>query len=138
MENCTATPHYFIDVYFFNYTCHLLIPVSRPSILEADINAIATVLRNGYVSGDAPNVANFENAFAGVVNRTHGIAVYSCSVALDLGLQALDLQNSDEVIVPSFNIATYLFAVLRTMIAAIDPSTFISSMNEPMHTTLLQ
>ena len=92
----------------------MLIPVSRPSITEEDVNAVATVLRNGYVSGDAPIVADFENAFAGAVNRTHGIAVSNGSIALDLALHALDLQIGDEVIVPSFTIASCLFAVLRT------------------------
>ena len=62
----------------------MLIPVSRPSITEEDVNAVATTLRNGYVSGDAPNVTDFENAFAAAVNRRYGIAVSNGSVALDL------------------------------------------------------
>ena len=92
----------------------MLIPVSRPFITEEDVNAVASVLRDGFVSGDAPIVAEFERAFASVVKRKYGIAVSNGSVALDLALYALDLKEGDEVIIPSFTIASCLFAVLRT------------------------
>lgn len=91
-----------------------MIPVSRPCITDADIGAVTDVLRQGFVSGDAPIVAEFEKAFAAAVHRKHGIAVSNGSVALDLALHALDLETGDEVIIPSFTIASCLFAVLRT------------------------
>jgi len=92
----------------------MMIPVSRPCVTDADVNAVADILRQGFVSGDAPIVAEFEKAFAAAVHREHGIAVSNGSVALDLALHALDLEAGDEVIIPSFTIASCLFAVLRT------------------------
>ena len=92
----------------------MIIPVSRPCITKDDVDAVAGILRDGFVSGDAPIVAEFESAFASAVHRKHGIAVSNGSVALDLALHALDLEVGDEVIVPSFTIASCLFAVLRT------------------------
>lgn len=110
-----------------------MIPVSRPTITETDIDAVVTTLRAGYVSGDAPIVAEFENEFAAVVGRKHGIAVSNGSVALDLALHALDLKAGDEVIVPSFTIASCLFAIMRTgatpVFADVDPVTWNMSID---------
>lgn len=92
----------------------MMIPVSRPCVTDADVDAVADILRQGFVSGDAPIVAEFEKAFAAAVHREHGIAVSNGSVALDLALHALNLEAGDEVIIPSFTIASCLFAVLRT------------------------
>lgn len=105
-----------------------MIPVSRPTITEDDIQHIVDTLRLGYVSGDAPPVADFEKQFANAVSRRHGVAVSNGSVALDLALHALDLQRGDEVVVPSFAIASCLFAILRTpakpVFADVDPGTW--------------
>lgn len=105
-----------------------MIPVSRPRITNDDVEAVANILRQGFVSGDAPIVAEFERDFAAAVNRSHGIAVANGSVALDLALHALDLTEHDEVVIPSFTIASCLFAVLRTkakpVFADVDPSTW--------------
>jgi perosamine synthetase len=92
----------------------MVIPVSRPRIVDDDIRAVEQALRDGYISGDAPIVAEFEQVFAKAVNRKFGIAVSNGSVALDLALVAMDLQFVDEVIVPSFTIASCLFAILKT------------------------
>lgn len=105
-----------------------MIPVSRPHITEDDVEAVAGILRQGFVSGDAPIVGEFERAFAVAVGREHGIAVANGSVALDLAMHALDLNEGDEVIIPSFTIASCLFAVLRTkakpVFADVDPVTW--------------
>ena len=57
-----------------------MIPVSRPHIAETDIQAVSDALREGFVSGEAPIVAAFEQEFASAVNRRHGIAVSNGSV----------------------------------------------------------
>jgi len=44
----------------------------------------------------------------------YGIAVSNGSVALDISLQLLDLEEGDEVIVPSMTIISCLSAILRT------------------------
>lgn len=91
-----------------------MIPVSRPCITEEDIERVTKSLTLGYISGDAPPVVEFENFFAEELNRKHAVAVTNGSVALDLALHALDLDRDDEVVIPSFTIASCLFAVLKT------------------------
>ena len=44
-----------------------MIPVSRPHIAETDIQAVSDALREGFVSGEAPIVAAFEQEFASAV-----------------------------------------------------------------------
>lgn len=105
-----------------------MIPVSRPVVTDQDVDAVATILRQGFVSGDAPIVGEFERDFSDAVSRRHGIAVANGSVALDLAIHALDLKPGDEVIVPSFTIASCLFAILRSkatpVFSDVDPHTW--------------
>ena len=105
-----------------------MIPVSRPFIADADITAVTDALRQGFVSGEAPIVGEFEQAFATAVSRKFGIAVSNGSVALDLAIHALDLKPGDEVVIPSFTIASCLSAVLKSeatpVFADVDPVTW--------------
>jgi perosamine synthetase len=90
------------------------IPVSQPYITSSDKAAVLDCLDKTYLSGDSPIVGEFEENFAQAIGAEYGIAVANGSVALDLVMHALDLSEGDEVIVPSFTIASCLFAVLRT------------------------
>lgn len=91
-----------------------LIPVSQPYVSEQDKKAVQECLDKGYLSGDAPIVGEFERNFADIIGTKYGVALANGSVALDLALHVLDLKPGDEVIVPSFTIASCLFAILRT------------------------
>lgn len=91
-----------------------MIPVSRPKLEPEDLLAVQRTLEAGYLSGDSPIVSEFENNFAKAVDRRFGVAVSNGSVALDAAIHALDLGPKDEVLVPSFTIASCLFAILRT------------------------
>lgn len=91
-----------------------MIPVSRPHLTAEDIRSVQQALEAGYLSGDAPIVGEFEANFSRAVGRRFGLAVANGSVALDAAIHALDVGEGDEVIVPSFTIASCLFAILRT------------------------
>ena len=90
------------------------ISVSQPTVTDEDKAAVLECLDKTFLSGDSPIVAEFESNFSNAVDRNYGIAVANGSVALDVVLHALDLQPGDEVILPSFTIASCLFAILRT------------------------
>ena len=66
------------------------IPLAKPWFDEDDEKAVVEVLRSGWV-GAGPRVARFESEFAGHVGSAHGVAVSSCTAALQLALLALDL-----------------------------------------------
>ena len=91
----------------------MFVPVSRPTVTTEDKEAVLACLDKTYLSGDSPIVKEFEQKFSGVIGREHGISVSNGSAALDVVMHALDLKPGDEVIVPSFTIASCLFAILR-------------------------
>jgi len=90
-----------------------VIPVNIPHITEEDITAVSETLRGGWVSGDAPIVSEFEEAFAKAHGQTFGVAVPNGSLAIDLVFHVLDIGPGDEVILPTFAIMSCLSEILR-------------------------
>jgi UDP-4-amino-4-deoxy-L-arabinose-oxoglutarate aminotransferase len=76
------------------------VPLSRPDLGEEEIQAVVEVLRSGWITG-GPRVHAFEEQFASYVSRAHALAVQSCTSALFMALQALDLPPGSEVIIPA-------------------------------------
>jgi perosamine synthetase len=77
------------------------IPLSAPDITEPEIEAVAAVLRSPHLSL-GPKLAEFEAAFATLTQVPHAIAVSSGTAGLHLAIKALNITESDEVLVPSF------------------------------------
>jgi perosamine synthetase len=77
------------------------IPLSAPDITEADIKAVADVLRKPNLSL-GPKVREFERAISNYVGTSDAIAVHSGTSALHLCIRSLGISEGDEVIVPSF------------------------------------
>ena len=73
------------------------VPFYRPDIGEQELAAVAETLRSGWLT-IGPRTHEFEEAFARAVNAPYAVAVSSCTAALHLGLDALDLKPDDEVI----------------------------------------
>ena len=104
-----------------------IIPHSRPSISDSDIQAVVSVLKSGQLS-QGPKVREFEKKLALLIGKKKAVAVSSGSAALHLALLALDVKASDEVIIPSFVCSAVLNAVNYTgatpVLVDIDPLTF--------------
>ncbi|MBK8508740.1 MAG: DegT/DnrJ/EryC1/StrS family aminotransferase [Candidatus Competibacteraceae bacterium] len=77
-----------------------MIPITKPTLGEAEIQAAAEVLRSGWVS-QGPAVARFERAFAEYVDSPHACAVSNCTTALHLALLVVGVKPGDEVITVS-------------------------------------
>ncbi len=76
------------------------LPFSRPSISEQEIDAVAGVLRSGWITTGA-NTAEFEKQFACFTGNQHAIALSSATAGMHLLLQAYGIGSGDEVITPS-------------------------------------
>jgi UDP-4-amino-4-deoxy-L-arabinose-oxoglutarate aminotransferase len=76
------------------------LPFSRPDISEADITAVAEVLRSGWIT-TGPQAANLESEFGKHCGARHSIAVASATGGMQVLLRALDIGPGDEVITPS-------------------------------------
>ena len=102
------------------------LPFGRPSFGDAEIDAVARVMRTGWV-GMGQETVTFEDELAAYVGAPHVVAVNSCTSALFLSLVALDVQAGEEVICPSLtwcstaNAALYLGA--RPVFCDVDPHT---------------
>jgi perosamine synthetase len=99
------------------------IPLSRPDVSEAEIQAVVSVLRTDRLSL-GPRLEAFESAVAARARRKHGIAVNSGTSALHLCVRGLGIGEGDEVITTPFSfVATtncILYERARPVFADID------------------
>lgn len=68
-----------------------------PLIEEAEIEEVVRTMRSGWL-GTGPRVKEFEEAFGAYIGAKHALALNSCTAGLHLALEALDLNEGDEVI----------------------------------------
>ncbi len=78
---------------------------------EQEAEAVAQVVRDKWLSL-GPRTAQFEDEFAAKLNARHAVALSSCTAALHLALQALDIGPGDEVLVPSYTFVATTNAIL--------------------------
>jgi len=100
------------------------VPLSRPDIDQADIDAVVAVLRGPTLSL-GPKLDAFERAFAAYVGRRRAVAVNSGTSGLFLCTQVLGLGAGDEVITTPFTFiasaTTIMMAGARPVFVDIDP-----------------
>lgn len=77
-----------------------IIPIAMPILGEAEVDAVAEVIRTGWVS-QGPQVKAFESEFASYVGSQYACAVSNCTTALHLALLAVGVGLKDEVITVS-------------------------------------
>ena len=77
-----------------------MIPVARPSLGEAEFDAIRRPLSSGWLT-QGPEVAAFEREFATFVGAPYACAVSNCTTALHLALRAVGVETDDEVVTVS-------------------------------------
>lgn len=83
---------------------HQSVPFFRPDINDGDVSAVADVVRSGWLTS-GPCVKQFEQAFAATVGASHAVAVNSCTAALHLALEAMNLRVGQGVMVPTMTFA---------------------------------
>ena len=102
------------------------IPLSAPDITETEIEAVTAVLRSLRLSL-GPKLEEFERVMAEYAGVSHAVAVNSGTSGLHLCIQALDIGEGDEVIVPSFAFIAAANAIryerARPVFVDIDPVT---------------
>jgi perosamine synthetase len=86
------------------------IPVLQPSIGQEEIDAVAEVMRSGWL-GLGPRTEQFEKEFAAFAGSRFMVAMNSGTAALHLALDALGIGPGDEVIVPPITFISTVHAV---------------------------
>ena len=109
------------------------VPFFRPQIDEPEIAEVVATLRSGWLT-TGPKVRRFEADFAAAVGAPYAIALNSCTAALHLALEALDVKAGDVVLVPTMTFAAsaevvrYLNAI--PLLVDCDPVTFNVDLND--------
>ena len=90
-----------------------LIPLGKPDITQAEIDAVVTALRSDLLS-IGPRQARFEEMVADRAGRRHGIAVSSGTAGLHVVLESLGIGPGDEVITTPFSFVASANCILFT------------------------
>ncbi len=80
------------------------VPFFRPSLTDDEVNEVVDCLRSGWLT-TGPRTKQFENSFAEAVGARHAVAVNSCTAALHLAVEALELSPGQGVLVPTMTFA---------------------------------
>lgn len=93
------------------------LPFSKPSITEPEIQAVANVLRSGWLA-TGPNASKFEEEFAAYVHCQAAVGLTSATGGMHVSLKALGIGPGDEVITPSM---TWVSTVNLIVLAGATP-----------------
>jgi dTDP-4-amino-4,6-dideoxygalactose transaminase len=88
------------------------IPFTRVTISSDARAAVDRVLGSGWVT-TGPEVACFEEEFAGSVGAKHAVAVSSCTAAIELGLRAMHLPAGSRVLTSAVTFCGVAHAITR-------------------------
>jgi dTDP-4-amino-4,6-dideoxygalactose transaminase len=102
------------------------IPFFRHCATQAELDAVAEVIRSGWLT-TGKVAMEFEKEFGRIVGARHAIAVNSCTSALHLALEGIGIGPGDVVVVPSLTFTATAEAVrylgADVLIADVDPCT---------------
>src|SRR5881409_1321345 len=108
------------------------IPFHRPSITASELDAVAGVLRSGWLT-TGPKVKELEAAVATYVRpgsaapAPHAVALSSCTAALHLALLSAGVKEGDEVVTSPYTFVatgeTILWIGARPVFADVEPTT---------------
>jgi len=104
-----------------------MLAFALPDIGEEEINEVVDTLKSGWLT-TGPKTQRFEKEFAAFAGASHALAVNSATAGLHLALDAIGIQEGDQVITTPYTF-TATAEVIRYMgadpvFADIDPRTF--------------
>jgi perosamine synthetase len=86
------------------------VPLFKPDLGSDELDALKEIFESGWI-GLGPKTAAFEEAVAHYQGRRFAVGVNSCTAALHLSVEALDLPEGSEIIVPAVTFVSTAHAV---------------------------
>lgn len=102
-----------------------MIPVFRPSMGEEEIQAVAEVMRSGWL-GLGPKTKEFEERFAAYIGCRYAVGVNSCTAALHLALKVTEVEGGEVITTPMTFVSTnhaILYNNAKPVFCDIEPDT---------------
>jgi len=103
------------------------IPLIRPTVGREELEEVRKVLESGWLA-QGPKVREFEAKLAEYLGAKNVVASNSCTSALSLALEALELKPGSEVVIPDFTFPAtgnvVVRAGLKPVIADVDLETY--------------
>lgn len=90
-----------------------MIPVNEPLLNGNEKKYLNECIDTGWISSEGPFIKKFEETMANYVGRKYAVAVTNGTAALELAIEALEIQTGDEVIIPSFTIISCAQAIVK-------------------------
>ena len=90
-----------------------MVMVNEPLLNGNEKTYINECIDTNWISSEGPFVKRFENEMADFVGRKYATACSSGTAALDIAVSILNLQEGDEVIMPSFTIISCAKALIN-------------------------
>jgi perosamine synthetase len=82
-----------------------MIPVFRPSMGDEEVNAVAEVIKSGWI-GLGPRTAEFEEKFARYMGVRYAVGLNSATAALHLALMVMDVEKGEVITTPMTFVST--------------------------------
>lgn len=90
----------------------MFVPVNEPIVSDKAKEYVNDALDTGWISSAGTYIDKFETAFADYLGVKHATTVSNGTTALHLALDALDVSEGDEVIIPNLTIISCAAAVV--------------------------
>ncbi|MCE9554309.1 MAG: DegT/DnrJ/EryC1/StrS family aminotransferase [Planctomycetes bacterium] len=88
------------------------VPVAKPYLWGREKEYLCAALDEGWISSHGRFLDEFEKRFSEIVGVRYALSASSGTAALHLALDALQVREGDEVIVPDFTMMAPVFAVI--------------------------
>lgn len=103
------------------------IPFSPPYLGEDEINEVVDSLKSGWIT-TGPKVEALQQGVARMCGVKHGVAVSSCTMAMQIGLRLLGIGEGDEVVTTPLTFASSAHVIshlgARPVFADVEEATF--------------
>ncbi len=90
------------------------IPVNVPIFSGNEKKYLNECIDTGWISSEGPFISKFELAISNHFDRKHAIAVSSGTAAIDIAINALELNPGDEIIMPTHTIISCVSQIIKS------------------------